>query len=147
MMPADPPLQSGWWPVGAAAAVPVLLCTAILGIETFRAAGWVETELSLSDAIAHQDFAQAIRRIEAGENGTVAYPVGENGRGVPVGSRTPVEVAVWLQKSDLVEVLLGHGVTIDARDRQRLICVAVRGGDERTAELLAGRPFEELVCD
>ena len=147
MAPTSPLLRSVWWPVSVAALVPVLVCTAYLGIETFRAADWVDTELNLSDAMVQQDFGQAIRRIEAGENGAVAYPVRENDRGVPAGLRTPMEVAVWLQEGDLVEVLLSHGVTVDIQDRQRLICLAVQMGDERTAELLSGQPFEELVCD
>ena len=98
---------SGWWTMGA----------------PFGAGLWPPDEVTLSEAIATRNNAEALRLIRLGADpnqpSRVRAGLLTSDYGVDV---TPVEAAVGAQRVDALRMLLANGATIDANEMRVLRC-------------------------
>jgi len=98
---------SGWWIVGA----------------PLGAGLWPPDEVTLSEAIATRNNAEALRLIRLGADpnqpSRVRAGLLTSDYGVDV---TPVEAAVGAQRVDALRMLLANGATIDANEMRVLRC-------------------------
>lgn len=126
-----------------AAAAPALILALIESGVLARAAlaehpRWPEMHLNLSEATAVRDTAEVMRLLERGDDPNRRYTVRpglvDNDREVHA---TALEAAMSNRRSELVELLLAHGVTLSEADWTRLRCAAKRLGDDDVEAALA----------
>ena len=106
---------------------------------------WPPDDVTLSEAIATRNTAEALRLIVQGADPNAASRVRDgllvNGRDVAV---TPVEAAVGAQRADALRQLLSYGARIDGRERLVLRCYEQTRRDAAVREILdegaAGEP-------
>jgi len=100
-------LASGWWFVGGLAGGGL----------------WPPDEVTLSEAIATRNTAEALRLIQLGAspNAPSRVRAGLLTADYDV-TITPVEAAVGAQRTDALRMLLANGATIDSRELRVLRC-------------------------
>ena len=119
-------------PVVLVAIAGVVLLSGATGLDT----QWRETTLNTPAAIAVHDWAQGVRRIEAGEDPNKADVVPGGNSSEPARMMTPLEAAVREDELGLVSLMLQRGAVADPSERLRLACLAVSRESEEIAELL-----------
>ena len=117
-----------WLLVAAAAPAVILACleATILMIATVRDhPRWPNMDLNLSEATAVRDDAEVVRLLEGGENPDVRRPVrsGLVGNDVEI-EATPLEAAISIRRSGLVNLLFERGANPSDVDWIRLRCSA-----------------------
>lgn len=121
-------------PVVLVVVAAVVLLSGAVGLDS----QWRETTLNTPAAIAVHDWAQGVRRIEAGEDPNKADVVPGGNSSEPSRMMTPLEAAVREDELALVTVVLDRGATADRAERLRLACLAVSREAEEIAERLLG---------
>jgi hypothetical protein len=129
------------------AAVIVLIATPALALAAIsawwtagRALGhglWPPDSVTLSEAVATRNNAEALRLIRGGADPNQAWRVRggllTSSRDVTV---TPVEAAVGAQRADALRMLLANGATIDGGQLQVLRCYERVRNDSAVREIL-----------
>jgi len=114
-------LISGWWFAGSLAGGGL----------------WPPDEVTLSEAIATRNTAEALRLIQLGADPNTPSRVR---RGLLTADHdvtiTPVEAAVGAQRADALRMLLANGATIDARELRVLRCYENTRRDGSVREIL-----------
>lgn len=109
---------------------------------------WPPDEVTLSEAVATRNTAEALRLIEYGADPNRPSHVRDglltNGYDVNV---TPVEAAVGSQRVDGLRMLLANGVLIDEPELQVLRCLERTRRDSGVREILDARSKRETTCD
>lgn len=122
---------SGWWTVGALAGNGL----------------WPPDEVTLSEAVATRNNAEAVRLIENGANpnqpGYVRDGLLTNGYAVIV---KPIEAAVGAQRADSLRMLLDNGASIDQEELTVLRCLERARHDSGVSELLAAQSMSAVDC-
>jgi len=125
-------LVSAWWTAGSVAGNGL----------------WPPDEVTLSEAVATRNNAEAVRLIERGADPNQPSPVRDglltNGYGVTV---KPIEAAVGAQRADSVRMLLANGVAVDDDELRVLRCLEEARHDSGVRELLAVRSTNALDCN
>jgi hypothetical protein len=123
---------SGWWTAG-------------------RLAGnglWPPDDVTLSEAVATRNNAEAVRLIEKGANpnqpGRVREGLLTNGYAVTV---KPVEAAVGAQRADSLRTLLANGAVVDHEELRVLRCLEQTRHDSGVRELLAAQSTSDVDCN
>ena len=124
-------LLSAWWTVG-------------------RLAGdglWPPDSVTLSEAAATRNNAEAVRLIEGGANLDQPSPVRDglltSGYAVTI---TPVEAAVAAQRADSLRTLLANGATVDLEELKVLRCLEQTRHDSGVRELLGAKSTSDVDC-
>jgi hypothetical protein len=113
-------------------ALPAFVAVAVSAIIVVSAAGggsppfWRGGPLTLSEAAALRDQGELVRLIEAGADPNAMYLLRPGV--LAASSLTPLEAAVGARRSEMVELLMLHGATMDAPGWQRLHCFALATG-------------------
>jgi hypothetical protein len=117
-------LMSAWWTAG-------------------RLAGdglWPPDEVTLSEAMATRNNAEAVRLIEGGADPNQPSDVRDglltNGYAVTI---KPIEAAVGAQRADAVRTLLANGAAVDQEELRVLRCLEKARPDAGVRELLAAQ--------
>ena len=133
--------------------LPALPCAILAAMSAWWIAGdlaggglWPADEVTLSEAIATRNTAEALRLIRLGADPNQPSRV----RGGLLTSDAdvtvrPVEAAVGAQRADALRMLLANGAAIDNRERRVLRCYEQRRRDSGVRELLGGES-EALDC-
>ena len=135
-------------------AVIALPCIALAAISTWwmigRAAGgglWPPDQVTLAEAVATRNNAEALRLIARGANPNERQRVRDgllvNGRDASV---TPLEAAVGAQRAEAVRMLLANGATLDDRELRLLRCYERTRSDSGVRELLESLGDQPLDC-
>lgn len=124
-------LLSAWWTAG-------------------RLAGnglWPPDDVTLSEAVATRNNAEAVRLIESGANPNQPSPVRDglltNGYAVTV---KPVEAAVGAQRADSLRTMLANGAALDHEELRVLRCLEQSRHDSGVRELLAAQSTSDPDC-
>jgi hypothetical protein len=124
-------LVSAWWTVGGLAGSGL----------------WPPDEVTLSEAVATRNNAEAVRLIERGADpnqpGYVRDGLLTNGYAVTV---KPIEAAVGAQRADSVRTLLANGASIDQEELNVLRCLEEAHHDSGVRELLAEQSTGAVDC-
>jgi len=108
---------------------------------------WPPDEVTLSEAIATRNNAEALRLIRQGADPNRASRVRDglliDGSDVVV---TPVEAAVVAQRADGLRMLLANGAVVDDGELQVLRCLERQRHDSGVRELLDARASAEPDC-
>ena len=108
---------------------------------------WPSDEVTLAEAVATRNNAEALRLIERGADPNRAGPVRDglltNGYGVVV---LPVEAAVAAQRADSLRMLLANGASLDDRELRVLRCLERARRDSGVREILDARAPGEPDC-
>src|SRR5689334_13485583 len=124
-------LLSAWWTAGSAAGKGL----------------WPSDEVTLSEAVATRNNAEAVRLIEKGANpnqpGYVRDGLLTNGYAVTV---KPIEAAVGAQRGDSLRMLLDNGASIDQEELTVLRCLERARRDSGVSELLAAQSTSAVDC-
>jgi hypothetical protein len=124
-------LLSGWWTVGL----------------TTRRGLWPSDDVTLSEAVATRNNAEALRLIAQGADPNQPGPVREglltNGYDVVM---LPVEAAVAAQRADSLRMLLANGAFIDGQELQVLRCLERARHDAGVRDILDARASSEPDC-
>lgn len=122
---------SAWWAVG-------------------RAAGgglWPSDDVTLAEAVATRNNAEALRLIELGADPNRAGRVREglltNGYAVDV---LPVEAAVAAQRADALRMLLANGAVVDQHELRVLRCLEQSRHDSGVRDILDARASDDPDC-
>jgi hypothetical protein len=122
---------SAWWTVGALAGNGL----------------WPPDEVTLSEAVATRNNAEAVRLIEKGANanepGYVRDGLLTNGYAVTV---KPIEAAVGAQRADSLRMLLDNGASVDEEELIVLRCLERARHDSGVNELLAAQSTSAVDC-
>jgi hypothetical protein len=125
-------LSSAWWTVGSVAGDGL----------------WPPDEVTLSEAAATRNNAEALRLIERGADPNQPSPVREGlltaGYAVTI---KPIEAAVAAQRADSVRLLLANGVAVDQEELRVLRCLEEARHDSGVRELLAARSTSNVDCN
>ena len=109
---------------------------------------WPADEVTLAEAIATRNNAEALRLIESGSDpnraGSVRDGLLTNGYDVVV---LPVEAAVAAQRADSLRMLLANGASVDDREWRVLRCLERARRDSGVREILDARVPGEPTCD
>ena len=120
-----------WWTVGS-----------LLG-----AGLWPPDNVTLSEAVASRNNAEALRLIAQGADpnrpGHVRDGLLTNGYDATV---TPVEAAVGAQRADSLRMLLANGAVVDEQELQVLRCFERARRDSGVREILDTRSSAEPEC-
>lgn len=126
-----------------------LILSGLLVMASGRAgldAEWTESAMTLPEAVYSGDVAQAIRRIDQGEDPAephlVRKTILDHG---PERAMSALEAAIEKERNDIVAVVMRTGVVVDTGERHRLACLAAARDMPETAALLAGDPGA-LAC-
>ena len=130
--------------VTLAAALP---CVALAALSTWWIAGglfgsglWPPDDVTLAEAVATRNNAEALRLMSLGANPNQPSRVREglltNGYDVVV---TPVEAAVGAQRADSLRMLLANGAVVDERKLRVLRCYERTRRDSGVREILDAR--------
>jgi hypothetical protein len=124
-------VASAWWTVGALTGNGL----------------WPPDEVTLSEAVATRNNAEAVRLIEKGANpnqpGYVRDGLLTNGYAVTV---KPIEAAVGAQRADSLRMLLDNGASIDQEELTVLRCLEQARHDSGVSELLAAQATSAVDC-
>ena len=100
---------------------------------------WPPDEVTLSEAVATRNNAEALRLIRGGANpnepSRVRAGLLTSDHDVAV---TPVEAAVGAQRADVLRMLLANGATIDEKEMRVLRCYEQVRRDSGIREILGG---------
>jgi hypothetical protein len=129
---------------GAAGFLAALPCIALAAVSAWWSAGglvgrglWPPDEVTLAEAIATRNNAEALRLIAIGADpnqpSRVRGGLLSEGYDVVV---TPVEAAVGAQRADSLRMLLAHGAVIDERELRILRCYERVRRDSGVREIL-----------
>ena len=122
---------SGWWIAGA-----------ITGHGL-----WPADQVTLPEAIATRNNAEALRLIAAGDDPNRRARVRDgllvNGRDVVV---SPVEAAVGAQRADSLRMLLANGATVDGQALRVLRCYERERQDAGVRDILDARSHGDVDC-
>jgi hypothetical protein len=125
-------LLSAWWTAG-------------------RLAGnglWPPDDVTLSEAMATRNNAEAVRLIDSGANPNQPSPVRDglltSGYAISI---KPIEAAVGARRADSVRTLLANGAVVDDDELRVLRCLEETHHDSGVRELLAARSTSEVNCD
>jgi hypothetical protein len=129
----------------AAVMVPCIVL-ALLSVWWTVAGLWPPDEVTLSEAVATRNNAEALRLIRLGANPNEASRV----RGGLLTSDydvavTPVEAAVGAQRADLLRMLLANGATIDEREMRVLRCYEQVRRDAGVRDVLGEGPATDCA--
>jgi hypothetical protein len=124
-------LVSAWWTAG-------------------RLAGnglWPPDDVTLSEAVATRNNAEAVRLIESGANPDQPSPVRDglltSGYTVTI---KPVEAAVGAQRADSLRTLLANGAAVDQEELKVLRCLEQTRHDSGVRELLGAQSMSDVDC-
>jgi hypothetical protein len=87
---------------------------------------WRSGSLTLSEAAALHDQGELVRLIASGNDPNAVYPLRADV--LAVRALTPLEAAVGARRPEMVELLMGHGATVDSNAWRRLHCFAIASG-------------------
>jgi hypothetical protein len=122
---------STWWTIGHAAGDGL----------------WPPDRVTLSEAIATRNNAEALRLIAGGADPNRRERVRDgllvNGRDVVV---TPLEAAVGAQRAEAIRMLLANGAALDDQELRVLRCYEHARPDSGVRELLESRDHGPLDC-
>ena len=132
-------------------AAPCLALTTVSGWWSVALAGgrglWPPDEVTLSEAVATRNNAEALRLIEKGADPNRAGHVRDglltNGYEVVV---LPLEAAVAAQRADSLRMLLATGASADEREFRVLRCLEQARHDSGVREILETRAPGESDC-
>jgi hypothetical protein len=109
---------------------------------------WPPDDVTLSEAAATRNNAEAVRLIESGANpnqpGYVRDGLLTSGYAVTI---TPIEAAVGAQRADSVRTLLANGAAVDEEELKVLRCLEEARHDAGVRELLATQLTGEVDCN
>jgi hypothetical protein len=109
---------------------------------------WPPEDVTLSEAVATRNNAEAVRLIQRGANPNQPSPVRDglltNGYAVTV---KPIEAAVGAQRADSVRTLLANGAIVDQEEMRVLRCLEQARHDSGVRELLAAQSASEVDCN
>ena len=109
---------------------------------------WPADDLTLGEAVATRNNAEALRLIEHGADPNAPSHVRDglltNGYDVNV---KPVEAAVGAQRADSLRMLLVNGVSLDEPELLVLRCLERTRRDSGVREILDARSKGEATCD
>ena len=131
-----------------------LPCLALAGVGAWWTAGglssrglWPSDEVTLSEAVASRNNAEALRLIANGADPNRPARVRDglltNGYDVTV---TPVEAAVGAQRADSLRALLANGAAVDEQELLVLRCLERTRHDSGVREILDARSPGEPEC-
>jgi hypothetical protein len=124
-------LLSAWWTVGLA---------------TGRGL-WPADEVTLAEAVATRNSAEALRLIQRGADvnrpGRVRDGLLTNGYDVDI---LPVEAAVAAQRADALRMLIANGATVDERELRVLRCLEQSRHDGGVRDILDARASGSADC-
>ena len=108
---------------------------------------WRVDPLTTSEASALHDTGELVRLIRRGDDPNVAQQVRSDVlRREPV-VLTPLEAAVAADRTDVLDVLLDNGASLDERNWTRLKCFADGVGADDAAAFLEQRRPADAVTD
>ena len=149
--PTAPPVK--WFPAVAAvvAGPPLLLAACALVVLGGALAGWHpfwrEPPLSLPEAAALKDLATMQRLITNGVDvnapGTVRAPILKS-HDIVV---TPLEAAVGTRTPTALQFLLARGARMDARERDVVLCLAIKDEAQELVEYLRQAGAQRPDCE
>ena len=130
-------------------------CLVLAGLSAWWTAGqlagnglWPPDDVTLSEAVATRNNAEAVRLIEKGANpnqpGRVREGLLTNGYAVTV---KPVEAAVGAQRADSLRTLLANGAVVDHEELRVLRCLEQTRHDSGVRELLGAESTSEVDCN
>jgi hypothetical protein len=109
---------------------------------------WPADEVTLSEAVATRNNAEAVRLIESGANPNQPSYVRDglltNGYAVTI---KPIEAAVGAQRADSVRMLLAIGAAVDQEELTVLRCLEEARHDSGVRELLAAQSTGAVDCN
>ena len=109
---------------------------------------WPADDVTLGEAVATRNNAEALRLIEHGADPNAPSHVRDglltNGYEVNV---KPVEAAVGAQRADSLRMLLANGVSLDEPELLVLRCLERTRRDSGVREILEARSSDEAICD
>ena len=124
-------LVSAWWIAGLAAG---------RGL-------WPSDEVTLAEAVATRNSAEALRLIQRGADvnrpGRVRDGLLTNGYDIDI---LPVEAAVAAQRADVLRMLLASGATVDDDELRILRCLEDSRHDAGIREILDARSSGHADC-
>jgi hypothetical protein len=109
---------------------------------------WPADDVTLPEAVATRNSAEAARLIGLGQNPNARDRVRA---GILAGHDiwvTPLEAAVWTRDANLVKMLLNYGAVTDRREARILRCIAGAAAGREMHDVLAGLSSEDWpACD
>jgi hypothetical protein len=109
---------------------------------------WPPDDVTLSEAAAIRNNAEAVHLIESGANPNQPSRVRDglltSGYAVTI---KPIEAAVGAQRADSVRALLAHGATVDQEELRVLRCLEQTRHDSDVRELLAAHSTSDVDCN
>jgi hypothetical protein len=125
-------LLSAWWTTG-------------------RLAGnglWPPDDVTLSEAAATRNNAEAVRLIDSGADPNQPSRVRDglltSGYAVTI---KPIEAAVGAQRADSLQTLLANGAAVDQEELRVLRCLEQTRHDSGVRELLAAHSTSDIDCN
>jgi hypothetical protein len=130
-------------------------CLVLAFLSVWWTAGWLSgnglwppDEVTLSEAVATRNNAEAVRLIESGANPNQPGPVRDglltNGYAITI---KPIEAAVGAQRVDSLRMLLANGVAVDQEELKVLRCLEEARHDSGVRELLAAQSTGTVDCN
>jgi len=125
-------LLSAWWTAGRLAGDGV----------------WPPDDVTLSEAVATRNNAEAVRLIESGANPNQPSRVRDGllTSGYPITIK-PIEAAVGGQSANSVRTLLANGAAVDEEELKVLRCLEQVRHDSGVRELLARQSTSDVDCN
>jgi hypothetical protein len=109
---------------------------------------WPPDDVTLSEAVATRNNAEAVRLIEGGANPNQPSRVRDglltSDYAVTI---KPIEAAVGAQRADSVRTLLAHGASVDQEELRVLRCLERTRHDSGVRELLAVQSTSDVDCN
>jgi len=109
---------------------------------------WPPDQVTLSEAVATRNNAEALRLIQQGADpnrpGFVRDGLLTNGYDVTV---RPVEAAVAAQRADSLRMLLANGASVDDEELRVLSCIEEQRHDSGVREILEAHGAAHIACD
>jgi hypothetical protein len=108
---------------------------------------WPPDDVTLSEAVATRNNAEAVRLIEGGANPNQPSHVRDglltSGYAITI---KPIEAAVGAQRADSVRTLLANGAAVDQEELRVLRCLEEARHDSGVRELLAAQSTSAVDC-
>jgi hypothetical protein len=109
---------------------------------------WPPDDVTLSEAVATRNNAEAVRLIESGANPNQPSHVRDglltSGYAITI---KPIEAAVGAQRADSVRTLLANGAAVDQEELRVLRCLEEARHDSGVRELLAAQSTSAVDCN
>jgi hypothetical protein len=108
---------------------------------------WPPDAVTLSEAVATRNTAEAVRLIESGANPNEPSRVRDGllTSGYPVTIK-PVEAAVGAQRADSLRTLRANGAAVDQEELNVLRCLEQMRRDSGVRDMLAAQSTSEVDC-